>query len=118
GTLHSKLAYNIQGKNLAPWLALAGLSGEGGINISGTAGGALTALSLEGKVLLSHLTVGANSLQGGAATCTLTAGGSPPPRGRITAALSGLQAAPPLPAGGAGVAVPRLPPRRAATGGT
>ncbi|HKA52507.1 MAG TPA: translocation/assembly module TamB domain-containing protein [Candidatus Binatia bacterium] len=92
GTLHSKLAYNIQGKNLAPWLALAGLSGEGGINISGTAGGALTALSLEGKVLLSHLTVGANSLQSGAATYTLTAVGSPQPRGHITAALTDLQA--------------------------
>jgi translocation and assembly module TamB len=92
GTLNGKLSYGVQSKNLAPWLAFAGLSGEGTGTVNGTASGTLAALSLEGKVLLFHLTVGAHSLRTGAVTYTLTAVGSPQPRGRITAALTGLRA--------------------------
>ncbi|HJY85079.1 MAG TPA: translocation/assembly module TamB domain-containing protein, partial [Candidatus Binatia bacterium] len=92
GTPNSKLSYSVQTKNLAPWLALAGITGEGAINLSGTAGGALTALSVEGKVSLSKCAVGTNSLQTGAVTYTLTDIGSPRPRGHVTAALNGLRA--------------------------
>ena len=92
GTPNSKFSYSVQSKNLAPWLALAGITGEGAVNLSGTAGGTLTALSLEGKVSLAKFAVGTNSLQTGAVTYTLADVGSPQPRGHVTAALNGLRA--------------------------
>ncbi len=92
GTPNGKLSYSVQSKNLAPWLALAGITGKGAVNLSGTAGGTLTALSLEGKASLANFAVGANSLQTGAVTYTLAEVGSPQPHGRITAALNGLYA--------------------------
>lgn len=92
GTPNSKFSYSVQSKNLAPWLALAGITGEGAVNLSGTAGGTLTALSLEGKVSLAKFAVGTNSLQTGAVTYTLADVGSPHPRGRVTAALNDLRA--------------------------
>jgi translocation and assembly module TamB len=92
GTPHSKLSYSVLTKNIAPWLALAGIAGEGAINLSGTASGALTALSVEGKVTLADFGVGTNTLQNGTVTYTLTGVGGPQPRGRVSAALQGVQA--------------------------
>ncbi|MGH8007261.1 MAG: translocation/assembly module TamB domain-containing protein, partial [Candidatus Binatia bacterium] len=88
-----KMTYMVVTKNITPWLALADQKGAGGIDLHGTASGAFTALSLEGKATLSNFQVDTSSVQSGTVTYALTAVGSPQPRGQITAALNGIDAA-------------------------
>ena len=92
GAPNSTLSYNVQTKDLAPWFALAGMHGQGALNLSGTASGALTALSLEGKIALSDFRMDKNSLQTGTATYSFTNVGSPQIRGRVTTAIDNVQA--------------------------
>ena len=87
-----KISYALHAKDLAPWLALAGRKGEGGLDLEGTLSGAFTALRLEGKATLSNLRVADSSLQSGAVTYTLTDVGSSQPRGQVTATLNRLDA--------------------------
>jgi translocation and assembly module TamB len=87
-----RLSYNVQAKNVAPWLALAGIDGAGAVALSGTANGELTALNLDGKVSLSDFRIDTNALRSGAITYAATGVGSPQPRGQVSAVINGIQA--------------------------
>lgn len=91
-TRKGRLSYNVQAKNIAPWLTLAGVSGSGAITLNGTANGELTALNLDGKVSLSGVRVDANAVQSGTITYTATGVGSPQPRGQVSAVINDVQA--------------------------
>lgn len=90
---NGKITYTVLSKNITPWLALADQKGTGGIDLRGTASGELTALRLEGKATLSNFQVATTSLQSGTVTYALTGVGGAQPRGQVTAALSGIDAA-------------------------
>jgi hypothetical protein len=87
-----KLTYHVVVKNLTPWLALAGIEGKGGIDLNGSADGMLTALHADGKLLLDHVSVGANAIQKGELTYQVNDLGSAQPRGQVSAKLNDVQA--------------------------
>jgi translocation and assembly module TamB len=86
-----RLSYHVQAKNIAPWLALAGVNGAGAVTLNGTANGELTALNLDGKVSLSGVRVDANAVQNGTITYTATGVGGSQPRGQVSTAINGVQ---------------------------
>lgn len=91
-TADRRLTYTLRTRNIAPWVALVGTTGEGGVELRGSLRGALDNLRLEGKATVSNLHFAGVSCQDGVVTYTLTGVGSPQPRGQVRATLNHLQA--------------------------
>lgn len=89
---NSELSYSVQATNIAPWLALAGIPGEGTVDLKGSASGTFAALRLEGKGNVSNFSIGSVSLHSGDLTYLLTDVGSPQPHGYIGMALHNVRA--------------------------
>jgi autotransporter translocation and assembly factor TamB len=88
-----KILYSVRSKNIAPWLELADLKGNGRLNIDGTASGRFKALNLEGKANVSDFQLSEYSLQRGAVSWTLAEMGSSQLRGNIKASANDVNAA-------------------------
>ena len=84
-----KLDYRARAADVAPWLALAGQSGSGAMDLTGQATGSLADLHTEGKARLSGFQIAGNKIQSGSVAFALQ--GSRErwfPRGVITAQLT------------------------------
>jgi autotransporter translocation and assembly factor TamB len=95
-TARGKMTYHVLVKNLTPWLAVVGMKGQGGFELNGSAAGELTALHAEGKLSLDKVNIGDNAVRQGLLTYEVADLGGPQPRGRVTAAVNGIQAGRPL----------------------
>ncbi len=95
-TAAGRLAYHVQMKNLSPWLALAGLTGKGAIELTGAANGALTALYVDGKLSVANIEIGSTAVRGGALSYQFAEIGAPQLRGHVTADAKGVHAGKPL----------------------
>ncbi|MGH8011957.1 MAG: translocation/assembly module TamB domain-containing protein [Candidatus Binataceae bacterium] len=87
-----RLAYHLQSSNIAPLLKLKNLSGEGELNVIGTASGRLGDLSAQGDVNGKKLVRGKDSIAHAYLTYHLAALGRGIPNGRIMARLEGINA--------------------------
>jgi autotransporter translocation and assembly factor TamB len=105
-----KILYSLRSKNIAPWLELADLKGNGRLNIDGTASGRFEALNVEGKANVADFQLSGYSLQRGAVSWTLAQVGSPQLRGNIKASANDVNAAIRLKTVDANVAVQGLEP--------
>jgi len=95
-----KLDYRARAADVAPWLALIGQKGSGGLELTGQAQGSLADLRTTGTARLSGLQMGANKVQSGSVTFALqTSQQQWFPRGVVTAQLTDV---------GAGIGLKRL----------
>ncbi|HSD10835.1 MAG TPA: translocation/assembly module TamB domain-containing protein [Candidatus Binatia bacterium] len=86
---------HIQAKlaNLAPWLALAGLDGRGGIDLDVSVRGAPADLAAKGKLVATAVGVSQSSIERGVADFDFRGLGGASPAGRLAASITGVQAA-------------------------
>jgi hypothetical protein len=90
------LTYQVRAKNLAPWLAFAGLKGKGALDLDGVAEGNLTALRVAGKLSVAQVEIDFNAVRAGTLSYQLAEVGGPRPHGQIAITASGVQAGVPL----------------------